>query len=57
MIKIGHNNNQLCSKINGEYSQLIKNNIGIFQGSPLSAYLFIIYDDRVMKRYNKSIKN
>ena len=45
MIKIGQNNNQLRSKVNGDYSQLINNNIGVFQGSPLSAYLFIIYAD------------
>ena len=56
MIKIGHNNNQLCSKINGEYSNLINNNVGVFQGSPLSAYLFIIYADYIMKQYNNSIK-
>ena len=57
MIKIGHNNNQLCSKINGEYSQLVDNNIGVFQGSPLSPILFIIYADHIMNNYSKSIKN
>ena len=56
MIKLLHNNNQLRSKVNGGYSQLINNNIGVFQGSPLSAYLFIIYADHIMKQYNKSIK-
>ena len=57
MIKLLHNNNQLRSKVNGGYSQLINNNIGVFQGSPLIAYLFIIYADHITKQYNKSIKN
>ena len=56
MLKIGHANNKLRSKINGEYSNLIKNNTGVFQGSPISAYLFIIYTDRIMNAYISSIK-
>merc|ERR1712112_748961 len=56
MIKIGHDNNQLCSKVKGEYSKLINNNIGVFQGSPLSPILFIIYADYIMNKYNKSIE-
>ena len=56
MVKIGHNNNQLRSKINGEYSQLADNNIGAFQGSPISPILFIIYADHIVNNYSKSIK-
>ena len=56
MAKIGRNNKQLRSQIKGEYSELIKNNIGVFQGIPLSDYLFIIYADHVMNEYNNSIK-
>ena len=54
MLKIGHNN-QLCSKINNEYSDTIYNNIGVFHGSPLNGYLFIIYADRIMGGYTNSI--
>ena len=57
MVKVGHNNNQLRSKVNGGYSQLINNNVGVFRRSPLRAYLFIIYADHITKQYNKSIKN
>ena len=38
MLKTGHNN-QLRITINGEYSDVIKNNNGVFQGSSLGAYL------------------
>ena len=53
MLKIGHGSNQLRSKINGDYSELIKNNIVVPQESPLIAYLFIIYVDHIMNEYNK----
>ena len=55
MMKIEHNN-RLRSKIHGEYSQLIKNSIGVIQGSPPSAYIFIIYSDHIMNRYSKNKK-
>ena len=47
----------LRSKQSGKYSQQIENNIGVFQGSPLSAILFIIYADYVMKKYDGKVKN
>ena len=56
LIKKGHTGNYLCSKINNQYTKLIKNNIGVFQGSPLSACLFIIYADYVMNEYKNEIK-
>ena len=33
-----------------------KNNIWVFQGSPLSAYLSTTYADHIMSKYNKSIR-
>ena len=53
----GHNN-KLCVKHKKNTSRLIHNNIGVFQGSPISPLLFIIYADSVMEDYIKeSIKN
>ena len=48
-IKKGRTKNMLRTKQSGKYSQQIENNIGVSQGSPISAILFIIYDDYVMK--------
>ena len=56
MLKIGRSNNQLCSKIKGDYIDLAKNNVGVFQGSPLGDYLITIYADRVMNEYNNSVR-
>ena len=53
----GHNNNKLCVKHKTKLSKLIHNNVGVFQGSPISAQLFIIYADSVMNDYKKEINN
>ena len=37
--------------ISDAYTNMVENNIGLLQGSPLSAYLLIIYADHVMGRY------
>ena len=55
MVKIARSNNQLRSRINEGYIRLIKNNIWVLRGFPLMAFLFIIYDDVIMNKYNKSI--
>ena len=53
----GHtNNNKLCSKHNNKLTKPI-NNIGVFQGTPLSANIFIIYADREMKSYTGETRN
>ena len=43
-------------KYDGELGNFV-NNTGIFQGSPLSAQLFIIYADYAMAIYSKDIHN
>ena len=48
-IRQGHQNTQLCAKNQGKYGPLAKNNVGVFQGSALSAPLYIIYLDDVMQ--------
>ena len=58
MVKKGRDNNYLRCKLDGIYTDIIRNNIGVFQGIPLSAYIFIIYADHVMGNYknkNESI--
>ena len=47
----GHSDNKLWAKYNNKLSKLVHNNTGVFQGSPLSAQLFIIYADYVMNEY------
>ena len=51
-----HTNTELCSKDNGILGDYIHINVVVFQGSPLSAQLFIIYSDNVMNEYNNSLK-
>ena len=34
-----------------------ENNKGVFQGSPLSAFLFIIYAENMMEHYEKSLND
>ena len=47
----------LCTRQKGHFCNDIGNNVGVFQGSPLFAQLFIIYDDNVMSKYRQEIKN
>ena len=55
MIINGHTKNQLCCKIGNLISKTIENNIGVPQGNPVSAQLFIIYAEHVMKTYRTNI--
>ena len=50
----GHANTQLCSRHKGKFGPYIRNNLGVSQCIPISAQLFIIYDDRVMEQYNEN---
>jgi len=50
-IRNGHQNTTLMAKDKNQYGGKIKNNIGVFQGSAISALLFIIYLDDVMDDY------
>ena len=54
-IRNGHQGNTLRPKVKGELGKKVGNNIGVFQGSPLSALLFIIYAERIMTDYNESL--
>ena len=47
-LRKGHENTKLRVKNCGNLGDHIKNNVGVFQGSPLSALLFIIYLDDMM---------
>ena len=48
----GHQNTQLLSKSHNQYGPPVLNNIGVFQGSAISALLFIIYLDDMMEDYD-----
>ena len=53
IIKIGHPGTCLIAKNNGRIGKKTDNNKGVSQGSPVSAFLFIIYDGQrweTMKR-------
>ena len=50
-IKQGHQNTKLRCKDNGKYGNAVINNVGVFQGSSLSALLFIIYLEDMMQHY------
>jgi len=50
-IRRGHKNTTLLPKVKNKYGQATKNNVGVFQGSAISALLFIIYQDDVMEDY------
>ena len=56
MLIRGHNNKQLRSNHNGKLGDYIRSNVGVSQGSPIGAQLFIIYSDNVMNEYNNSFK-
>ena len=48
-IRRGHTGTRLAPKYKGRYGKLNGNNIGVFQGSEISALLFIIYLDDMME--------
>ena len=50
-LRRGHQNTKLVAKLNGEYGKPQDNNVGVFQGSAVSALLFIIYLDDMMEDY------
>ena len=56
IIRMGHQGTKLRPKNNGIIGEKVINNKGVFQGSPLSAYLFIIYIESMMEDYNNSLK-
>jgi len=48
-IRQGHKQTMLCAKHQGKYGKAQENNVGVFQGSAISALLFIIYLDDMME--------
>ena len=52
----GHTDNTLAGKLNGELSNEIENDKGVFQGSPISALLYIIFADGIMDEYKNELK-
>ena len=48
-----HQNTQLRARERNKLAQKTETNRGVFQGSPLSALLFIIYTDSMMERYDE----
>ena len=56
MIKISLENNTPKCKIGKNITKAC-NNVGGFQGIPISAQLFIIYDDHIMNKYTNDIRN
>ena len=56
IIEIMHRNTQLRPKQNNKLGSSIENNTGCFQGSPLSALVFIIYADEMMEKYEEYLK-
>ena len=56
---MGHLGTNLKPKSNGQLGNSVKNNNnkGVFQGSPLSAFLFIIYAESTMGEYGNNLKN
>ena len=50
-VRQGHQNTTLCAKNQGGYGKQIINNIGVFQGSAISALLFTIYLEDMMEDY------
>ena len=51
----GHTNTTLRSKHDGKLGPYIANNVGVFQGSPISAQLFAIYIDSTMENYQNEL--
>merc|ERR1711990_1206622 len=56
LIYIAHKNTTLAPKQKNQIGKTIKNNNGCFQGSPLSALIFIIYADEMMEDYEKETR-
>ena len=54
-IKVGHEGIKLTPKCGGYIGKSEDNNKGVFQGSPLSATLFIIYAEQMMKQYQENL--
>ena len=48
-IRRGHQGTRLAPKYRGSYGEAKENNIGVSQGSEISALLFIIYLDDMME--------
>ena len=48
-IRQGHHDTRLSPKYKGKYGAPSENNIGVFQGSSVSALLFIIYMGDMME--------
>ena len=57
IITLGHTGAKLCARRKCKLGNFVKNNTGIFQGSPLSAQLFIIYDEYAMAIYTSDVNN
>ena len=55
-LRMGHENTKLRPKAKGNLGKKQINNKGVFQGSPLSALLFIIYFDHMLEMYTKEQK-
>ena len=52
-----HQNTQLSARHQNNRGPLIPNNIGVFQGNPLSPQLFIIYAAHAMNNYNANLNS
>ena len=52
---MGHIGTKLCANHEGVLRKGTQNNKGVFQGSPISALLFIIYFDTVINKYGRNI--
>jgi len=50
-IRKGHQNTMLRAKHQGKYGEASENNVGVSQGSAISALMFIIYLDDMMEDY------
>ena len=51
----GHDNNTLHGKHDGILGWEIHNNKGVFRGIPVSALLYIIFADGIMKEYKQEL--
>ena len=51
-IRRGHKNTALAPQLKNKYGKPTENNVGVYQGSAISAILFIIYQDDMMEGYD-----